>query len=150
LGVIAVGPGEVRAAAAPAALEARAVGEGIAISLHDPVQRVGGLAHALCASAPGEPRKSVEGAVRSLLDELAKLGAQRERLAGKMAGGAQVFEGLEPRGELIVRAARAVLDAHGIVLAGWDVGGRAGRTAALDVESGRLTVRTRDGEERAI
>jgi chemotaxis protein CheD len=128
------------------------LGSCVAILLHDAEARVGGLAHILLPSpalarADANPAKFPESAVPRLLQLMAADGARRERITGRLAGGASMFAALAPpgtvqMGERNLVAARQALDAHGVPLMGEAVGGDFGRTVRLRVGDGRVEVST--------
>jgi chemotaxis protein CheD len=128
------------------------LGSCIAIVLHDPQVRVGGMAHVLLPSPAlsrkdGNPAKSPHTAIPRLLELMASHGASRRRITARLAGGASMFAALAPpgtiqMGERNVVASRQVLNTHGIPLVGESVGGDFGRTVRLDVAEGSLEVRS--------
>jgi chemotaxis protein CheD len=128
------------------------LGSCIAIVLHDPAARVGGLAHVLLPSPAlsrpdGNPAKSPHTAVPRLLELMAERGASRRRMTARLVGGASMFAGLAPpgtiqMGERNVVASRQVLNTHAIPLVGESVGGTFGRSIRLDVSAGTLEVRS--------
>lgn len=128
------------------------LGSCVAILLHDAEARVGGLAHILLPSpalarADGNPAKFPQSAVPRLLELMAADGARRERIIGRLAGGASMFAALAPpgtiqMGERNLVAARQALNAHGVPLVAESVGGDFGRTVRLRVCDGRVEVST--------
>jgi chemotaxis protein CheD len=128
------------------------LGSCVAILLHDAEARVGGLAHILLPSpalarADGNPAKFPQSAVPRLLALMVADGARRERITGRLAGGASMFAALAPpgtvqMGERNVLAARQTLNSHGVPLVGEAVGGDFGRTVRLRVHDGRIDVST--------
>jgi chemotaxis protein CheD len=128
------------------------LGSCVAILLHDAEARVGGLAHILLPSpalarADGNPAKFPQSAVPRLLELMVADGARRERITGRLAGGASMFAALAPpgtvqMGERNVISARQTLNSHGVPLVGEAVGGDFGRTVRLRVHDGRIDVRT--------
>jgi chemotaxis protein CheD len=128
------------------------LGSCVAILLHDAEARVGGLAHILLPSpalarADGNPAKFPQSAVPRLLELMVADGARRERITGRLAGGASMFAALAPpgtvqMGERNVAAARQTLNSHGVPLVGEAVGGDFGRTVRLRVHDGRIDVST--------
>jgi chemotaxis protein CheD len=113
---------------------------------------VGGLAHILLPSpalarADGNPAKFPQSAVPRLLELMTADGARRERITGRLAGGASMFAALAPpgtvqMGERNLVAARQALNGHGVPLVGEAVGGDFGRTVRLRVRDGRVEVST--------
>jgi chemotaxis protein CheD len=128
------------------------LGSCVAILLHDAKARVGGLAHILLptpalARADGNPAKFPQSAVPRLIELMAADGAQRNRITGRLAGGASMFAALAPPGTLQMGernlvAARHALNVNGVPLVGEAVGGNFGRTVRLRVCDGRVEVST--------
>lgn len=148
---IFVGISVFEVARAPATLTALALGSCVAVILHDPVAKVGGLAHVLLPSTSiGRARADAPGrhmapAVASLQEGMLALGAVHRRLTARLVGGASMFATLQPAGtiqmgERNVHAARSVLHQHGIRLVGEAVGGDFGRSVDFDVDTGRVVI----------
>ena len=126
------------------------LGSCVAILLHDPTARVGGLAHTLLPSpalarADGNPAKFPQSAVPRLLQLMEADGARVERITARLAGGASMFAALAPpgtvqMGERNLLAARQALQAHGVPVVAEAVGGDFGRTVRLRVGDGRVEV----------
>jgi chemotaxis protein CheD len=126
------------------------LGSCIAILLHDPAARIGGLAHVLLPSPAlgrpdGNPAKFPQTAIPLLLSLMAGRGASQRRITARLAGGASMFASLAPpgtiqMGERNVVASRQVLHTHDIPLIGEAVGGDYGRTVRLDVGEGKVQV----------
>ena len=135
---------------APATLVALALGSCVAIVLHDPTARIGGMAHVLLPSPGasrerGEPGRFAQTAVPELLERMIARGARAPAIGAKLVGGASMFTSLAPPGNIQmgdrnVVAAREALHRHGIRLLAEAVGGDMGRTAEFDVATGRVTV----------
>jgi chemotaxis protein CheD len=145
---------------APALLVAHGLGSCVGIALYDPENRVGGLAHTLLPSPrPGteilRPGKFADTAIRTMVEDLLRLGACRESLWAKLAGGANMFEQLlntadEGVGARNVRSARETLEAQAIPLMAEDTGGNYGRTLEFDLATGAVRIRTIRGGDTAI
>ena len=128
------------------------LGSCVAIVLHDPVAKVGGLAHVLLPSETlardrSNPAKFPSTAVPVLVREMRAKGADPRRLKARIAGGASMFGGLIPSGginvgERNVIAVREALDAAGIPLVAEDVGSDHGRSVYFSVGEGRVEVRS--------
>ena len=127
------------------------LGSCVAILLHDPAARVGGLAHVLLpndalARAGGSRAKFANTAVPLLLEEMAAAGAGR-RVTARIVGGASMFAALLQAGGVnmgernVAETVRA-LDRAGVPLVGRDTGGDYGRSVTLDVATGRVEVRS--------
>ncbi|MDW7643977.1 MAG: chemotaxis protein CheD [Desulfuromonadales bacterium] len=147
-----VGIAACRVARAPLLLVAPGLGSCLGIVLYDPTAKVGGLAHSLLPTPPtgstGEKAgKFVDGAILGMVAEMTALGADRQRLWARIAGGAHMFASLpgsaeERVGARNVRQARQTLQSLNIPLRGEDVGGDFGRTLEFDLATGQVRVRT--------
>lgn len=128
------------------------LGSCVAIVLHDPHARIGGLAHVLLPSPAltrldANPAKFPHSAVPRLVQLMTEQGARPERITARLAGGASMFASLAPpgtvqMGERNLVAARQALHSHGLPLVGEAVGGDFGRTVRLRVADGRVEVST--------
>jgi chemotaxis protein CheD len=126
------------------------LGSCVAIMLHDPAAKVGGLAHILLpspalAKRDANPAKFPQTAVPLLVELMAAQGASVRRMIARLAGGASMFASLAPSGtiqmgERNVVASRQVLNQAGIALVGEAVGGDYGRTVRLRVADGHVEV----------
>jgi chemotaxis protein CheD len=147
-----VGISEFRVARAPEILVSYGLGSCLGIVLYDARLQIGGLAHSLLPGArPGgrenRPAKHVEGAIRLMVDELLGAGSDLRFLTAKLAGGANMFESLNPGveegiGVRNISMGRQVLAQIGIPLLAEDVGGNHGRTIEFDLATGLLQVRS--------
>ncbi len=121
------------------------LGSCIGIAIYDRVARIGGLAHVMLPdskSGQGDPGKFADTGVDLLVNELIGQGANRQRMAAKIGGGAAMFGRNNDNG-LGARNAEAVrerLKRHAIRLAGEDVGGEKGRRMSLDPGTGDVIV----------
>jgi chemotaxis protein CheD len=134
------------------------LGSCVAVAIHDPVMKVGGLAHVLLPHTAvgrddGNRAKFASTAVPLLLEDMAALGASGPFVA-KIVGGAGLFPQLLSSGASIgdrnVQAVREALAASRVTLAGEDVGGDEGRSVFFDVGTGRVRVRSVRGGERVL
>ena|SRR5690606_2265694 len=149
---VTVRVGEARIAKAGATLAALGLGSCVAIVLYDPEAKIAGLAHVLLpdpssARHPGPPGRFATTAVPWLIKGMVEHGAARARLYGRLVGGANMFPQLVASGggTLGMRnaaAARAALQAAGIVVRGEDIGGEHGRSVFVSAVDGRILVRS--------
>lgn len=140
----------MRVARAGEVLVALGLGSCVAIVLHDPVSRVGGLAHVLLPEPRLErhaayPAKFATTAVPHLVSEMGEQGATPSRLVARLVGGASMFAALLSTDSLHtgaknIAAARAALEDAGIPLLGEDVGLEHGRTVLFYPEDGRTVI----------
>jgi len=142
-----VGIGRLAASADPGiVISAIGLGSCIGLVLADRYARVAGMVHVMlpdsaAAAAPGPPGKFADTAVPALLDEVCRLGADRTRLVGSIAGGATMFRSASGGGVLRIgerneAAVRAAMRAAGLRVRGADTGGTSGRTLQVAVGSG--------------
>jgi chemotaxis protein CheD len=152
--------GEFLVREAPAQLAIYGLGSCIAIFVHEPERRIGGLAHVLLpAPLPGAPRgpagKYADTAIAAIVGQLLELGGRRESLVAKVAGGAHMFAAApvperETLGERNIRAALEGLRRGGLEVAGMDIGGAYGRTVVADVATGILRITSLKREPKEI
>jgi chemotaxis protein CheD len=126
------------------------LGSCVAIVLHDPAARVGGLAHVLLPSPAlsrrdTNPGKFPQTAVPRLLELMGQQGASARRVTARLVGGASMFAGLAApgtiqMGERNVVACRQALYQHGVALRGEATGGDYGRTVRLRVADGLVEI----------
>jgi chemotaxis protein CheD len=126
------------------------LGSCVAVALYDGSSRVAGLAHVMLPAPtdarPGAPLgRFASTAVPALVDAMVGMGATRERLRARIAGGASMFSRVLPDsgrdlGRRNVAAVHAALAAAGVPLDGREVGGEHGRSVFLHCEDGRLVV----------
>ena len=154
--IIMVGLGEVKISAEPdTVLACLGLGSCIAVSVFDPVAKVGGMAHVVLPNSHGKTGEKAaryaDIAVPRLLEKMRECGAVDSRLVINLAGGAQMS--LAPGmgkafkiGEDNVAAVCAALALEGLKPNTVITGGSKGRTMRLFIDSGRATVAS-TGEE---
>lgn len=135
------------------------LGSCVAIMLHDPVARVGALAHVLlphesASRLAHNPAKFAETAVPMLVAAMRDAGAGRG-VSARLAGGASMFAQLMSNsgvnmGERNVQAALRALADAGVPVVGQDTGGDHGRSVSLDVATGAVCVRSLRKGDRAL
>lgn len=157
--VITVGMADYKTASIPDLLMTAGLGSCIGICVHDPVQKVGGMAHIMLPTANGNlggnPAKYADTAIELMMKEIIRMGASKSRLRAKIAGGAQMFSfpGKPPVlkiGDRNFEAVEQELKRLAIPLLVADVGGSFGRTIHFDVGTGELKVRTINHGEKVI
>lgn len=145
-----VGVADLRAGSAGDVLITVGLGSCVAILLHDPAVRVGGLAHVLLPSPAlarpdGNPAKFPQTALPRLLELMAQRGAVARRMTARLVGGASMFASLAApgtiqMGERNLVACRQVLHQHGLPVTAEATGGDYGRTVRLWPVDGRVEV----------
>ena len=157
---VPVGLGECRTAAKTGQMSVRGLGSCVAIVLHDPERRIGGIAHVVLPSHTlardqSMPAKFADTAVPHLLQELRDRGAREDAVVVRLIGGASMFAPLNPAstvhmGTRNVAACRQAVATAGLRVVGEDVGGEAGRSVLFDVEDGTVTVRSLGQDVRHV
>ena len=126
------------------------LGSCVAIILHDPVNRVGGMAHVLLPSPAlsrrdDNPARVPQTAVPRLLEAMHERGASPRQITARLAGGSSMFASLSApgtiqMGERNVVASRQTLHGHTLPIVGEAVGGDYGRTVRFFVGDGRVEI----------
>ena len=152
-----IGIAQYAVAKAPERLCCLGLGSCVAVFLHDPVAKIGGVVHVLLPRAPkGHPAdaKYADSGIRMLLDKLVAKGADRRRVRAKLVGGAQMFTDLSLEmseiGRENVLQSRKTLAELGIRVVAQEVEGSKGRSAYYSMEDGSVTVRTAFTDDRTI
>lgn len=136
-----------------------ALGSCLGITVHDPVACVGGMLHVMLPSSATNPEKAranpsvfVDTGVPQLFRECYKLGAAKERLEIKVAGGASSHEDpAEDRfqiGKNNFVMLRKLFWKNGVLIRAHDIGGHHSRTMTLEVGSGTVTLKSHGTETR--
>ncbi len=146
---------DLKVSATPdARLVTYALGSCLGITAWDPVARVGGMLHVMLgasqideAKARANPAMFVDTGVPELFRSCYRLGAVKQRMIVKVAGGAHAGPSEEEDrfqiGKRNVIALRKLLWKNGVLIEAIDVGGfQLSRTVSLDVTSGVVTVKT--------
>lgn len=136
-----------------------ALGSCIAVTMYDPVAKVGGMLHYMlpessidAVKAQRNPFMFADTGIAKLLDTVKAGGAQPRRMLVRLTGGAQVLdgEGVFQIGKRNYLAARKILWKAGILIAAEAVGGEISRTVRLEVGTGRMWLREGGGVEREL
>jgi chemotaxis protein CheD len=118
------------------------LGSCVAACLRDPLASVGGMNHFLL---PGDSGQRSDGesvrygvhAMELLVNDLLARGARRDRLEGKLFGGARLIEGLTDVGALNAEFAEHFLRREGIAHVGGSLRGEHGRRIQFWPVTGR-------------
>lgn len=126
------------------------LGSCVGLSLYDPTIRAAGLIHCMlpqssidAEKARQKPAMFVDLGVPALLEAMLALGARRQSLVAKVAGGANIFDdrGMFRIGERNYAVLRRILWKNDLLTAGESVGGTRARTMYVSVATGRVLVR---------
>lgn len=143
--------GEYRVSEATDVVFNTLLGSCVAACLYDPVGRVGGMNHFLLPDGAGTGGAGTGGVgvgsqdsvrfgahcMELLVNGLLGLGARRDRLRGKLFGGARMMQGLTDIGSKNVAFAEAYLAREGITYEGGSLGGEHARRVQFWPASGR-------------
>jgi len=158
--VLNVGVAELKVTDGSSVLASFGLGSCIAVAMYDPLRKVAGLAHVMLPDSRGkEPPDGARGkfadiAVPVLVEELVRLGARKNGLRCKIAGGAQMFEipgasrkesslAVGPTAHIGARNIQAVkeeVQKLKIPLVAEDTGGNYGRTVRFNPSTGEVEV----------
>jgi len=131
------------------------LGSCIGVAIWDRVTQVGGMLHYMLPDSSISPDKAqkspamfADTGLPLLFKSAYKLGAEKKRLAIKIAGGSQLLddEGTFNIGKRNYLILRKIFWKNGVMIDREHVGGSLSRTMRLDVSSGRVTVKTKEGE----
>ncbi|MGI6124178.1 MAG: chemotaxis protein CheD [Acetivibrionales bacterium] len=152
LEVIRVGMADLKVARHPSILTTLGLGSCVGVALYDSKNRIIGLAHIMLpsskiATANANRAKFADTGIVDLLEQMVAIGANKNNLVAKIAGGAQMFNfaGTNETMKIGARnseATRVVLKELNIPIISEDTGGNHGRTIEISSEDGKLMVKT--------
>lgn len=151
--LLVVGISDYKLARCPNVFVTYALGSCVGICLYDKQTRVGGLSHIMLPESTMfnqtdiNRMKFADTAIVDLVQELAKLGADRRRLTAKIAGGAQMFEVQQGSlvgtiGERNIESVKKTLQGLRIPILAEDTGLNYGRTVYFDLDTGIMKVQS--------
>ena len=160
MNIIKVGMADLNVCKSPDMITTLGLGSCVGITLYDPVSKIGGLAHVMLPDSTVMKEntniaKFADTGVVELVKQMEKLGAVRNRMVAKIAGGAQMFSfqnktDLVRVGDRNVEASKKKLKELGIPILAEDTGLNFGRTVIFYPESGDYVIRAVGKEERVI
>jgi chemotaxis protein CheD len=139
-----------------AVLVTYALGSCIAVTIWDPIARVGGMLHFMLPDstidlpqAGKRPYMFADVGVPLLFRQSYELGAEKRRMVVRLAGGAQVMDdhGVFDIGRRNYVATRKILWKAGVLIQHEAVGGSGSRTVRLEVGTGKMWLRGTGGVE---
>lgn len=163
--VIRVGMAELKAARNPAVLTCVGLGSCVGVILYDKIAKIGAMAHVMMPDSQRaklsetkaiNKAKYADTAIDEMLKEMEKLGARKIHTKAYIFGGANMFPELFHKdaflnmGERNSKTVKEELALRKIRVIAEDVGGSAGRTITLYIESGRIEMKTAQGEEKVF
>lgn len=149
--IIKVGMADLKTCVSPDGVTTLGLGSCVGIALRDPVTKVGGLAHIMLPNSE-EIRNSSQNIAKfadtgivELVRQMEKLGAKKERIVAKIAGGAAMF--VTSRADIVhvgqrnVEATEKKLRELKIPILANDTGANYGRTVTFFPETGEFHIR---------
>ena len=122
------------------------LGSCVGIALYDKISGIIGLAHMMLPTSQQNKEtqniaKFADTAIPTLINEMIKIGAKRENIVAKIAGGAQMFSftagsELMRIGQRNIETTKLILNGLKINIISEDTGGNCGRTIELNSEDG--------------
>jgi len=151
--LIVVGISEYNIAKNGDVLVTYALGSCVGICLYDAKMKIAGLSHIMLPSSQGfnvtfeQEGKFADTAIKRLLQLMTREGAAQSRITAKIAGGAQMFAGLNNSalsniGERNVAAVKAELMRHRIPIVAEDTGKDYGRTQYFYSGDGKMVIKS--------
>jgi len=147
-----VGMADLNSCKSPGVLTTLGLGSCVGIALYDSMMKVAGLAHCMLPDSTqimnnSNVAKFVDTAIIRLVNDMVRLGARKNMLRAKIAGGAQMFAFAAANenmriGDRNVEAAVRILTQMNIPIVGRDTGLTYGRTVELYADTGRLVIKT--------
>lgn len=131
------------------------VGSCVVITIYDPVNKIGGMAHAMLPIFPintANPDTKVllkyaDSAIKELVRQMNARGGKQSYYKAKLVGGAKMFKILGNDNNAIgiknVEAAKNTLNEMRLTLESEDTGGTVGRTVLFEIHSGIVSVSTK-------
>jgi chemotaxis protein CheD len=157
---VEVNMSNMKIARAPDLLVTRGLGSCLGITLYDPTKKIGAIAHPMLpdidkSKNKSNPARFVNSVINKMLEELKKQGCLKKNLVAKLFGGAHMFSFISQDsilnvGEKNIQMAKSVFQQHGIKIAAEELRGSIGRTIVLDLETGKVRVKTISAGEKEV
>jgi chemotaxis protein CheD len=154
--LIVVGVGEMALCNTQGAqLVTYGLGSCLAVAIHDPLAKVGGVLHLMLPDSRLAPHRALERpamfadtGLPRLFREAYALGARKGRLRVVVVGGSNVMDsyGSFNIGSRNYAAVRRLFWRNNILIDAEDVGGTVNRTLGLEVGSGRVWIKTNSAD----
>ena len=136
-----------------------ALGSCIAVLVHDPIERIGGLLHFLLPAAALDPHKArqnpymfADTGISALLQSVYELGASKKSLKVAAVGGARFMDKQNTFnvGRKNHQALREVLKRCGVCPDIEEIGGSISRTVRLEIETGSILLKANEEREQLL
>lgn len=150
--LVKVGMADMNCTRTPGILTTLGLGSCVGICLHDTSTKISGMVHIMLPSSlqiknNSNPAKFADTGIVKLLEDMQKMGAIKNKIVSKIAGGAQMFNFSDSSdimriGSRNVAATKEILASLNIPILAEDTGGSYGRTIELYSETGMLLIKT--------
>lgn len=150
--MLIVGMADLKTTRNPGVLTTLGLGSCVGIALYDPFAKIAGLAHCMLPDSKqiqnnSNIAKFVDTALIRLINDMVRLGAKKEMLKAKVAGGSQMFAFNSSNesmriGDRNIEAALKNLSKMNIPVIAKDTGDNYGRTVELYSEDGSFIIKT--------
>ena len=157
---IRVGMADMNICDPPDMITTLGLGSCVGIVLYDPVTKHAGMVHIMLPDSTKirsneNKAKFADTGIVTLLNDLVKAGAKKERIIAKIAGGAQMFafqsnNDLLRVGDRNVEATKQELGKLNIPIKAEDTGKNYGRTIEFYPETGNLLIKSVNKELKTI
>ena len=130
------------------------LGSCIGVTIYDPELRLGGMIHYMLPLSKISPEKAAakpamfaDTGIPLLLKQMYKMGAAKDRLIVKAAGGSRLMDQNKVFniGERNYVVLRKILWKNNILIKNEDVGGNIPRTLRLEIDTGLTTIKSSQG-----
>ncbi|MCH5339395.1 MAG: chemotaxis protein CheD [Acetatifactor sp.] len=162
--IIKVGMADLKTCVSPNGVTTLGLGSCVGIAIRDPVTKIGGLAHVMLPDSTAIRNgnanipKFADTGIVELVKQMEKLGAKRNRMVAKIAGGATMFSfqggtgtsSMGQVGQRNVEATKAKLQELKIPIVAEDTGANYGRTVIFYPETGAFHIRAVGKSESII
>ncbi len=157
--IIKVGMADLKTCVKPNGVTTLGLGSCVGVAIRDPNTGIGGLVHVMLPDSTAIKNSSnlakfADTGVVELVRQMEALGANKNRLVAKIAGGAAMFASSRPDivqvGQRNVEAVEAVLASLNIPILAKDCGANYGRTVIFFPETGEYVIRAVGKPEKSI
>jgi chemotaxis protein CheD len=150
--MIIVGMADLNVTRAPGILTTLGLGSCVGIAVFDLTTKIAGLAHIMLPDSTQiqnntNVAKFADTGLKKLLADMLRMGAKKDAMKAKIAGGAQMFAFNSTNdsmriGDRNVEATIRLLKMYNIPLIAKETGANFGRTVELYAEDGRFLIKT--------
>ena len=150
--MIKVGMADLNTCRFPDALTTLGLGSCVGVALYDAKAKVAGMVHVMLPDSTKfrttvNQAKFADTGIDTLISKMVAMGASKDKLTAKIAGGAQMFAFTTGNdtlriGDRNVEAVKNILGNYGIMILAEDTGLNYGRTIEFYTETGMLVVKS--------